>query len=509
MEKADALGWQSDIPVVRSVTLPPDPHVMDAIGGNHRLETAVADLVDNAIDAESTAVLIRFVVLDGRVQSFYVVDNGRGMDDTQIDGAMTVGGVREYGDNELGHFGLGLKAASFSQADSLTVVSRAAAGSGVGRRWLTRKASASFECEVVDERFCVTELGRTWSGLDTNDHGTVIRWDTVRGFPGSRDAAVTSRFLQDAVMRLRQHLGMVFHRFLEHERVRITLDTEDVSTRTVGPPFEVQSLDPFGYARTGATGYPLQLGTTVDGTRLTLRAHVWPGRSQQPQFRLRGDSPERYQGFYFYRRDRLLQAGGWNGTEVQRRDLQLARVAIDLSEAHVGSPVFRMNPEKSRIECGPEFGPAIDRAKARTGTTFREYLEEARQAFKRANQRTRSRAPVVEFGRGVPPRVRRAISRELTFVPGYGPVDFRWTSFRDDTFFEVDRDDNTVWLNSRYRAAATGSPQGSFNDAPLVKVLLFLLVENLFHGSYWGTKDRDNVQLWQALLTAAVKEQVL
>jgi hypothetical protein len=27
---------------------------MDAIGGNHRLETAVADLVDNSIDAEAS-----------------------------------------------------------------------------------------------------------------------------------------------------------------------------------------------------------------------------------------------------------------------------------------------------------------------------------------------------------------------------------------------------------------------------------------------------------------------
>lgn len=508
MGEFELSGWKAEIPVVRSVTLAPDPHVMDAIGGNHRLETAVADLVDNAIDAEATSVLIRFVIVDGHVESFYVVDNGCGMDDGDIDGAMRVGGVRKYRDDELGHFGLGLKAASFSQADSLTVLSHADAGEAVGRRWLTSKASASFECEVVDQRFCTSELSRAWSKVDPSRHGTVIRWDVVRGFPGSRDTSVTARFLQDATMRLQQHLGVVFHRFLERDQVRITIDVEDVSARSLGPPIEVRSLDPFGYSRTGANGYPMRLVSSVGGMRLTLRAHIWPGRSQQPQFRLPGDAPERYQGFYFYRRDRLLQAGGWNGTEIQRRDLQLARVEVDLSDEHVSSRIFRMNPEKSRVECGPEFATAVDRAKARSGTTFAEYLEEARQTFKRANQRTRSRTPVVELGRGVPPRVRRAVSRELSFVQGYGPIDFRWTMFHDDRFFEVDRESDTVWLNDRYRTATTGSRHGSFNDAPLVKVLIFLLVENLFHGSYWGPKDRDNVELWQSLLTAAVREQL-
>jgi hypothetical protein len=167
-----------------------------------------------------------------------------------------------------------------------------------------------------------------------------------------------------------------------------------------------------------------------------------------------------------------------------------------------------MNPEKSRIECGPEFGQAIDRAKSRKGATFQSYLHDARETFKKGNQRTRARAPVIELGRGVPPRLRKVVSHELTYVPGYPPVDFRWTALPEDTFFEIDRDESVVWLNSRYRVAVTGSTHGNFNDAPLVKLLLFLLVENLFHGSYLGPKDRDNLELWQTLLTAAIHEQL-
>jgi hypothetical protein len=501
-------GWQSEIPVGESIKLPPDPHIMDAIGGNHRLETAVADLVDNSIDAGASRVLVRFVVADDRVQSFYVVDDGHGMMPDQIDGAMTVGGQRTYGSTELGHFGLGLKAASFSQADSLTVISMAEGSPAVGRRWLASKASNSFECDVVDDDFSYRELRRPWAFVIPST-GTVVRWDAIRVFPSAHDADVTSRFVQDATMRLQHYLGLVFHRFLERDDIKIGIDVEDVSLLPgTGPVLEVKPLDPFAYVRPGANGYPKGLRTTVGSSPLTAVCHIWPGRSQQPQFRLPGAAPEHYQGLYFYRRDRLLQAGGWNNVEVQRRDLQLARVAIDLHDDLVTSRVFRMNPEKSRVESSHEFGGALDRATAEDGTTFRTYIETARQIFKQSNQRNRSRAQIVPLGRGVPPRLRRSVERELNSLPGYEDIDLRWRDFTEDVFFDIDREESTIWLNSRYRGVVAGDGRANFNDAPLTKMLLFLLVENLFHGSWWGPKDKDNLELWQTLLTTAVKEEL-
>lgn len=500
--------WQAVIPISDSIRLPPDPHIMDAIGGNHRLETAIADLVDNAIDATATSVLIRFVITQDRVQSFYVVDDGHGITREQIDAAMTVGGVRAYASSELGHFGLGLKAASFSQADSLTVISIAEESVAVGRRWLASKARDSFECDVVGHGFCLRELGRPWGYLRPVT-GTIVRWDDIRVFPTGHDAAVTSRFVQDATVRLQQHLGMVFHRFLERGDIRIGIDVEDVSVLGSGPVIEVQPIDPFAYARPGAAGYPRELHSEIDGTALVANCHIWPGRSQQPQFRLPGASPEHYQGLYIYHRDRLLQAGGWNNIEVQHRDLQLARVSINTTDALVGSRFFRMNPEKSKVESRHEFAEAIYHAVAEDGTTFSEYVATARQAFKQSNQRNRARAQIVPLGRGVPPKVRRTVQSELNSLPGYDDVDLRWRDFRDDTFFDIDREANTIWLNNGYRAVLAAVPgYATFNDAPLVKTLLFLLVENLFHGSYWGPKDKDNLDVWQSLLTAAAQEEL-
>lgn len=497
--------WSSEIPIGGRVVLPPDPHIIDAIGGNHRLETAVADLVDNSLDAGATDILLRFVMEHDLVRTLYVVDNGSGIAAEELDVAMTFGGRRAYSSSDLGHFGLGLKAASFSQADSLTVISRKAGGGANGRRWLASRASQHFECDVVTDEFCEREMGRSWGSVHPIS-GTVVRWDDIRTFPSVRNADVASRFLHDAVGRLQNHLGLVFHRFIATKRVGIAIDVWDPELMQSGPPVAVRPLDPFGYARSGVPGYPKSLHFEIGGLEYPIHCHIWPGRSQLFEFRL-SSSPEDHQGLYFYRRERLLQAGGWNSLEVSRRDLQLARVSIEIDEQLIKAGALRMNPEKSRVEFGHELSSALASAHAE-GSDFAGYLEDARQAFKKSNQRRRSRKATVPLGRGVPPRLKKIVRRELPHLSGHPPVDLRWRDFSDDLFFDIDRDSGVIWLNNKYRSLFPSIGRRSFNDAALLKMLMFLLAERLFHGQYLGPKDKDDLELWQSLLTVAALEQL-
>ena len=90
---------QSDIaqiPTTGTIVLPPAPRSLEALGRNHTLEAALAELVDNSIDAGAQHVLIRFVQSRGRLVQLVVVDDGCGMTDAEIDIAMTVGGERGY-----------------------------------------------------------------------------------------------------------------------------------------------------------------------------------------------------------------------------------------------------------------------------------------------------------------------------------------------------------------------------------------------------------------------------
>lgn len=114
---------------------------------------------------------------------------------------------------------------------------------------------------------------------------------------------------------------------------------------------------------------------------------------------------------------------------------------------------------------------------------------------------------MVHPGTGLPPRVRETIKREIPEKGGEDPIDIRWDTFTDDLLFHVDRDRRTLWLNKRYRKMLLGGKHGGLNDLPLLKSLLYLLVSNVFEGNHLGPKDKDNIALWQTILTAAARAE--
>jgi hypothetical protein len=81
-----------------------------------------------------------------------------------------------------------------------------------------------------------------------------------------------------------------------------------------------------------------------------------------------------------------------------------------------------------------------------------------------------------------------------------------WGDFEDDGFFDIDREQGVLWLNRRYRKPMLEQRRAGVNDVPLVKTLMFLLMEHIFAGQNMGPRDKDNVEMWQAILRAAAKE---
>ena len=84
---------------------------------------AVADVVDNSIEAGASLVAID-IEFDGDDSWVRIADNGKGMNAEQLREAMRYGAERNYDENDLGKFGLGLKTASMSQCQCLSVASR-------------------------------------------------------------------------------------------------------------------------------------------------------------------------------------------------------------------------------------------------------------------------------------------------------------------------------------------------------------------------------------------------
>ncbi|MFF5469759.1 ATP-binding protein [Streptomyces achromogenes] len=499
--------WQFEVPTAGSKRLPPDGRYMEALSSQgYGFEAAIADLVDNSIDAGAANVVIHFLRDGDQLVSLVIVDDGKGMNEDELDVAMTVGGRRGYAKGSLGMFGTGLKSASLSHAESVTVVSRTKRTRPVGRRWLMEHAKKSFECDIIDPVFA-QDFVDFYQGRPIGFQGTIVRWDGVKDFPKRGGGGQTDRYLHRTVNKLALHLGLYLHRFLAWDDFHITISVQDVRTGIEYANYGVESLDPFGYPVSGDADYPSTfVAETASLGPVDLRAHIWPPRSTLDEYKAFGAVVER-EGFYFYRNGRLVQAGGWNNYRQPEQHLALARVAVDLPDDPEGE-VFRLTVKKEGVQASPEFTAALDDAKDGRGRTFGEYLADAERVYREARKRAGvTRKAAVPPGRGMDPQVRQVIEEELPLLPDE-PLQFRWQKLPNDRFFEIDQEARVLLLNQHYRAALLGGRNGTLNDAPMVKALMYLLMQDAFQRERLGSRLKDNIELWQSVLVAAARTEL-
>lgn len=480
----------------------PDPSIAKAVGRHHTFETAIADLVDNSLDAGASRVLVRFVETSGAVTGLQVIDNGRGMDSDQIDAAMEYARKRAYGERDHGHFGLGLKAASLSQSDTLNVYSRKygalAAGRTIGADDPTR--IGDLDGDHVAGILQGLRVDFPWA------NGTVVEWVGARTFLSSHDQRDRSQWLDQRVAALRTHLGAVFHRHIASGRIAINIDVFDEFYGESGIPRAVNALDPFGYRRLPNDRFPASLAFSIDGAAASAEAHVWPAsQAGLPEFRLGGQPGGLAQGFYFYRNDRLLQIGGWNTLTVDRPELEYVRIAVDLDgplERHV-----TINPEKAGLELDADAKSALlDAQLTPDGASLRAFLTAAEDRRRESRKYEKRPVELVRPSRGMSAVMREAFDESID-VADVAPIDIRWRIDPTESPVYVDLERRTIWLNSTYRALITGVDGVDNEDAPLLKTVLTILYSRYFEGSYLGSRERAELQAWDQLLTAAVREE--
>lgn len=311
---------------------------------------AVADIIDNSIQSGSSLVEIE-MRFNGEHTWVRIVDNGHGMSADELTEAMRFGSERDYGANELGRYGLGMKTASFSQCRKLTVASRNQLTESISiRQW---------DIDQIDEtnRWEVDEIPPDdYSEVVTqplqDKVGTVVLWEHLdrllhfRPPDGERARAWFNRTADE----LNLHLGMVFHRFLsgeigEERKIRITLNGTDI-----------RPWDPFARTEPKTTVLPQkEFQLYENGKPITVRysPYILPIQadfSSQTAFK-RSSGPKKWnaqQGFYIYRENRLIQAGGWCRMRTPDEHSKYARVALDVGSD--SDSVLMLDVTKSTVQ---------------------------------------------------------------------------------------------------------------------------------------------------------------
>lgn len=312
------------------------------------IAAALSELVDNSIAAEARNVWID-THFDGAGSWLRVHDDGFGMTEYELREAMRFGTRRPYESDDLGKFGLGLKSASFSQCRRFTVATKTSKNG--------RVRIARWDLDHVErrDRWEVLRPDQDESSLASfpirSRIGTSIVWegmDRVSRFryPSGQRAASDFRRLTDEISG---QLAMTFHRFLSGEarsrrRVAIHINGE-----------QLLPWDPFCRQERATVHLPEQrVRMAYQGHRfqLVVRPYVLPAESRfsSSDAHRRAAGPyfwTRQQGFYFYRNDRLIQAGGWSRLRTQDEHTKLARVAVDLP-SH-SDEAFELNVSKTQI----------------------------------------------------------------------------------------------------------------------------------------------------------------
>lgn len=488
---------------IGSKVVPPDPSITSAIGRHHTLPTAVADLVDNSIDAGATNVLVRFLMDGYRPVGLQVIDDATGMDSAGIDEAMTYARKRTYDGHDLGHFGIGLKAASLSQANTLVVWSRRYGSPAVGRR-LRRE---SLKTGPLVEEFSASDAAECLANADVRfsmETGTIVEWQDVQTFLTSSSENEQNAWVSQTTQQLVNHLGLVLHRILERGELSLKIENYDLELRFPGAPRSVRPIDPFGCRGVGRPGYPKALPVSVGEATAMAHLHVWPPWHKGPGFAQGNRSPIESQGLYIYRNDRLLQAGGWNGLAAPSMDLNYARVALDLTpelERHV-----LINPEKAGTAFDDELRSALVNAKAADGTTLAKYRADAANEAKVSKKRSATPIEAPHPGDGLPKAVKNAFRAYSDPIDAVA-IDIKWRVLPEHTVYEIDVEGHSLLLNAKYREAVVGYRSLDIDDAPLVKALLLLLLDDHFVGTGSGAKKKREDAAWQAILLSAIRAQ--
>lgn len=476
-------------------------HALRFVG--YTFEQAIADVVDNSISAKAKNIVLRFITEGKQLHSFVIADNGQGMDESRLDEAMRFGSHDDYDDDSLGKYGLGLKLASLSQAGTLEVLSRRN-GMSSGRRWTLAGLSRDWHCEVLEHepvRLVMDTLHPEGSRMDS---GTLIVWKSIDRLNLGRQGL--TKALENLSRRLHTHLGLHFHRFMESQDVQMwteirALDAdEDVHTRA-----QIEPINPFGYATSGHADYPRSVRIDIPGAGvINVRACIWPPNSKDLAYKLGGKAAQR-QGFYFYRRDRLIQAGGWNGVVEHEAEphSSLARLAIELPPELDSQ--FGLSVQKSKVITPPAFVPAVTEAKDQNGDAWlAKYRKAANHAYRHDNRAFEDYPLLPTIG--LPSELVEIAREELAGgrQRNVRSVKAEWAELSSPDFFEIDRERLVIRLNKSYRTAVLGGRRGTSADAPIIKLLLFMLLREDFDKERMSSSRKEQLDALNRLLSNAV-----
>ncbi|MGL4742331.1 MAG: ATP-binding protein [Sarcina sp.] len=285
----------------------------------YSFESAIADLIDNSVSAGAKRIDI-FVETESN-QNIIILDDGHGMKNEKLQEAMRYGSsnpLEQRQKDDLGRFGLGLKSASLSQCRKLIVVSKV--GKDVsGYSWDLDHVISKGKWVLIGYSGTEIEKLPNISFLLKKSRGTYVYLEKFDRIETSTENL--ERTLLELVDNTREHISLVFHRFM-NDGLKIYINDK-----------RIKEKDPF-LVNNKKTQLRREQTFNIKGEIISVKPYILPHISHLTKRDIeKVGSKERLrteQGFYIYRNKRLIIWGTWFRLETKSELSKLARIKVDI-----------------------------------------------------------------------------------------------------------------------------------------------------------------------------------
>jgi hypothetical protein len=336
------------------ILCPPNPEylIKSIAEQGYSLQTAFADLIDNSISAKANKIEI----LSSTKKEFiiYITDNGDGMTNEKLLSSMTIpsSSIDEIRhESDLGHFGLGLKTASFSQTRELIVISKQASDKTyngyawdvnylkITEDWTLKKLNNN-EINNYINSYKETSTYHLES-FEEYIPNTIIIWTGLYKYENFlKDENKENALNSDLTNNVEDYISIAFHRFIDNG-LKIRLNNK-----------LVQAFNPFP-TNDAIIKIPSRIGV-INNSNVKFESIVLPNKAIKESKNLnnlwvtQNKSLMDMEGIYIYRGDRLIAYGGWHNITKRSGKLQLGRMKIDIGNNI--DKLLKLNVAKSQIE---------------------------------------------------------------------------------------------------------------------------------------------------------------
>lgn len=285
-------------------------------------ESAIADIIDNSLDAHANNVWIALVESKNQDErAITILDDGTGMDFETLKEAVKLGSRTEKSSLDLGRFGMGLVTASISLARRLEVVTKFNGGE-LRKVVLDLDKIADTDKWGADEETPNLVEKAAFADIST---GTLVKVSKIDRLKYARMSTVEDK--------LREELGQTFRKFIDAGK-QIHINRKPIS-----------QIDPLELGGDSKTEVMFDEDVEFKGSTMSVK-FVMLEQTGDSTAKERGYNITN-QGIYIVRNERQIAKGVTMGIFTKHNDFN--RVRIEVSYAQNLDDYFGLNFTKNEV----------------------------------------------------------------------------------------------------------------------------------------------------------------